>query len=170
VTGIEENLFPSFLSMDSPLEMSEERRLFFVALTRARHFLTLTYATSRFKFGKMVYYQPSRFLDEVGEHNLKAPIHKPQNIVYERQSKASVGGNFNGKRSAIPTSDKFQVNPSPTAAFAAGQEVLHPRFGKGKILRIEGNGDNRIAAIRFTLTGDDERKIMLRFAKMEVLA
>lgn len=169
ITGLEEKLFPSFMSLDTPDGIHEERRLFFVALTRARYHLTLTYATSRFKFGKQAYFQPSRFLDEVGDENLRVPAHKPQNIISERQQKSAVSGNFKSTKTAIPGDDRFKVVASPVSLFATGQEVLHPRFGKGKIIRIDGSGDSRIASVRFALTGDDERRIMLKFAKMEVL-
>ncbi|HQW12804.1 MAG TPA: 3'-5' exonuclease [Saprospiraceae bacterium] len=169
ITGLEENLFPSFMSLSSEHEIDEERRLFFVALTRARKHLTLTYATSRYKFGKMTYFKPSRFLDEVGEDNLATPLHKPQNLVYDNSPRSGVSGHFQKKQTAIPTHDRFEVTPNAAHDFQAGQEVLHPRFGKGKIIRIDGGGDNKVASVRFNLGDDSERRIMLKFAKMQIL-
>lgn len=168
ITGMEENLFPSFMSMNSEDEINEERRLFFVALTRARKHLNLSYATSRYRFGKMTYYKPSRFLEEIGEENLDAPLHKAQNLVQDQQ-RASVSGYFAQKNNPYPAQDKFEVIPSPAGSFREGQEILHPRFGKGEIIKIDGNGDNRVASVRFNLKDDAEKRIMLKFAKMQIL-
>lgn len=169
VVGLEEQLFPSYLSLRSEAEIDEERRLFYVAVTRARKILTLTYATSRYQFGKVVYNSPSRFLDEVGEENLVAPIHQARNLINESAPRASVLGSFAKKAAPPPMTASFDVKPSPVSAFVVGASVLHPRFGQGIIKNIDGTLDNKVATVHFSSFDDSDRRIMLKFAKMQVL-
>ncbi|MEO7174870.1 MAG: UvrD-helicase domain-containing protein, partial [Saprospiraceae bacterium] len=133
VTGMEEQLFPSFMSLDDPNGLDEERRLFYVAITRARKILTLTYSSSRYKFGTLKYYAPSRFLEEISaEHldsavaiNTRQPEHKPT---------VSVTGSFGKLRSSFSSTVKIDPAtfvPSPNTQIAVGQDVLHLKFGKG---------------------------------------
>ena len=169
VVGLEEQLFPSFLSLKSEAEIDEERRLFYVAITRARKMLTLTYATSRYQYGKVVYNSPSRFLDEVGEENLSSPLHKAKNLMNESAPRASVLGSFVKKAAPPPAAASFDVIASPVAAFVIGAKVLHPRFGKGVIKNIDGSTENKVATVHFSSFDDADRRIMLKFAKMQVL-
>ena len=169
VVGLEEQLFPSFLSLKSEAEIDEERRLFYVAITRARKMLTLTYATSRYQYGKVVYNSPSRFLDEVGEENLSSPLHKAKNLMNESAPRASVLGSFVKKAAPPPAAASFDVIASPVAAFVIGAKVLHPRFGKGVIKNIDGSTENKVATVHFSSFDDADRRIMLKFAKMQVM-
>ncbi len=169
VVGLEENLFPSFLSLKSESEIDEERRLFYVAITRARKLLTLSYATSRYQYGKLAYNEPSRFLDEVGEDNMATPVHQARNLVEDRSPRASVSGNFAKKQPVKATMAVHDIIPSPVSAFQVGVTVLHPRFGQGTIKSIDGTSDNKVAIIQFDAGDDSDKRIMLKFAKMQVL-
>jgi DNA helicase-2/ATP-dependent DNA helicase PcrA len=173
VVGLEENLFPSFMSMGTPEEIEEERRLFYVAITRAQHYLTLTYAASRYQFGQIRFNDPSRFLEELGDENLET-------IEGRRQSASSdsrfpepkkIGGlkRLRQPRKAMPAVDIANFSPSPTDKIVEGVEVLHMKFGKGKVLKIDGARDNRVATIEFESIDDPTRRIMLRFAKLQIV-
>ena len=169
VVGLEEKLFPSFMSLHQESLIDEERRLFYVAITRARKLLTLTYATSRRQFGNIVFNKPSRFLEEVGEDNLASSIHQPRNLVKDRDPRSKVVGSF--AKNPIPQATQTQYNivASPISAFQPGVKVLHPRFGYGTIISIEGNADARMAIIHFDTFSDDNKRILLKFAKMQAL-
>lgn len=169
VVGLEEKLFPSFMSLHQESLIDEERRLFYVAITRARKLLTLTYATSRRQFGNIVFNKPSRFLEEVGEDNLASTIHQPRNLVKDRDPRSKVVGSF--AKNPIPQAAQTQYNivASPISAFQPGVKVLHPRFGYGTIISIEGNADARMAIIHFDTFSDDNKRILLKFAKMQAL-
>jgi len=156
IVGLEENLFPSFLSMEKPEDLDEERRLFYVAITRAEKFLTLSYATSRYKFGQIRYNEPSRFLDEIGiEHFDHNPEVKPT---------ATVTGFFK-KPKLVPTVDVQNFKPSPTNLIIPGMEVLHLKFGKGLVKKIDAG----VATIYFEGIDQPEKRIMLKFAKLQIL-
>jgi DNA helicase-2/ATP-dependent DNA helicase PcrA len=175
VVGLEEKLFPSFMSMDTPEGLDEERRLFYVAITRAEAFLTLTYSTSRYKFGKMVYNEPSRFLEELPfEHveGTQALFSKRETTATSGPSRSTVSGNFQARRATPkkPVMDPADFKPNSPAEIQAGMKVLHLTFGKGKVVAIDGKNDKRVATILFSdLEGGQEKRIMLRFAKLQIL-
>ncbi len=169
VVGLEEKLFPSFMSLHQESLIDEERRLFYVAITRARKLLTLTYATSRRQFGNIVFNKPSRFLEEVGEDNLASTIHQPRNLVKDRDPRSKVVGSFAKKPIPQATQTQYNIVASPISAFQPGVKVLHPRFGYGTIISIEGNADARMAIIHFDTFSDDNKRILLKFAKMQAL-
>lgn len=169
VVGLEEKLFPSFMSLHQESLIDEERRLFYVAITRARKLLTLTYATSRRQFGNIVFNKPSRFLEEVGEDNLASTIHQPRNLVKDRDPRSKVVGSFAKKPIPQATQTQYNIVASPISAFQPGVKVLHPRFGYGTIISIEGNADARMAIIHFNTFSDDNKRILLKFAKMQAL-
>ncbi len=173
LVGLEEKLFPSFMSMDSPDNMDEERRLFYVAITRAEQFLTLTYASSRYRFGQMRYNEPSRFLEEIPGDHLLTTITGPRQTPAEAGGNARLTGVFKDQttaRNAAPAVDPSSFKPSPSASIQAGMQVLHLKFGKGKVLRIDGGPNNRIATIQFRNIDRPERRIMLKFAKLQILS
>ncbi len=157
VTGLEEKLFPSFMSMDTPEGLDEERRLFYVAITRAESFLTLTYAAGRYRYGRQQYNQPSRFLSEIQTNHLdsssprgslsRAPLGRIEKLAMPVPSAGNgkggskVIGNFKRKPSSPNTSFKVDpetFRPSPTDLIQAGMKVLHLKFGEGKVLAIDG--------------------------------
>ncbi len=170
VGGMEEGLFPSFMSQDTPEGYDEERRLFYVAITRAQQFLALTYATSRYKFGQMKYAEPSSFLNEIDAKHLEGmgslSGFKKAAPVIER---ARVTGNFKPfSKPNAPMIDEKDFKPSATEKIKEKMNVLHLRFGKGEVRGIEGGKDNPIAAIYFE-DAKEIKKIALKFAKLQIL-
>lgn len=190
IVGLEENLFPSQMSLNTRQELEEERRLFYVALTRAEEKAYFTYATTRFRWGKIVDGEPSRFLEEISEKHLEvlnisftnsirnnsglnsdifaddfAPRYpKGPNPIYQK-SKDPIKSPQNLK----PISNAKLANPvgGSVANLKIGDHVLHDRFGKGTVVSIEGDPENAKALINFENEGD--KKLLLKFAKLKVL-
>ncbi|HEY3386343.1 MAG TPA: UvrD-helicase domain-containing protein [Saprospiraceae bacterium] len=167
VVGLEENLFPSYMSMGSPDQLDEERRLFYVSITRAKTFLVLSYATSRYQFGQFRYNDPSRFLEEIDEEHIESTV--------ERRGKPSLpepkllADRPTRKRDYEPRVSPADFKPSPSEQIAEGMEVLHLQFGRGRIVAIDGARENRVATIHFADGDESERRIMLRFAKLQIV-
>ena len=167
VVGMEENLFPSYLSMGSPDQLDEERRLFYVSITRAKQFLTLSYASSRYQFGQFRYNEPSRFLEEIDEMHFETTVdRRVKPILPEPKLLADRPGR---RRDYEPRVSPADFKPSPSEKIAEGMEVLHMQFGKGRVVAIDGARDNRVATIHFDDGDDSERRIMLRFAKLQIV-
>src|SRR5690625_2278971 len=193
IVGLEENLFPSAMSMNTRSELEEERRLFYVALTRAEQKAYLTYAESRFRWGKTVDAEPSRFIGEIDEKHLELMVpdesykYRPllnQDIFGEidksrlRQTKPRSGTPPPAHK---PTEEQLrklrrlrpQDAPAPSKdkkpiiQLNQGQTVEHNRFGIGTVLNIDGAGQDKRAEIDFETGGI--KKILLRFAKLKVL-
>ncbi|MEO0734953.1 MAG: 3'-5' exonuclease, partial [Bacteroidota bacterium] len=178
VVGLEEKLFPSWMSMDSMEGLDEERRLFYVAITRAEFYLTLSYANTRYRYGKMVMNEPSRFLAEVPAEAVESTTHSRRSADHEfdqvARHRARVTGVTPQKRRgtarfAKPVVDPASFKPSPSAEIETGKRVLHLKFGEGKVTKVDGGADNRIATIHFSDLAQPEKRIMLRFAKLQVL-
>jgi ATP-dependent DNA helicase UvrD/PcrA len=171
VVGLEEKLFPSFMSMDSMEGLDEERRLFYVAITRAEQFLTLTYAGSRYRYGKMQYNEPSRFLDEIDYDHLDATF-SIRRKTETAPAGAKVMGNFKPLKTAMNSTlhaDPATFKPNASGDIQAGMKILHLKFGKGKVLSIDGSVENRVATIFFKGIDTPERRIMLKYAKLQIL-
>ena len=171
VVGLEEKLFPSFMSMDSMEGLDEERRLFYVAITRAEQFLTLTYANSRYRYGKMQYNEASRFLEEITMDHLETtfPIRRK---VQEVATGARVIGNFKSMKKVANTSlhaDPSTFKPDSSDTIQTGMKILHLKFGEGKVLNIDGSPGNRVATIFFKGIDNPQRRIMLKYAKLQIL-
>ena len=175
VVGLEENLFPSALSVNSRDELEEERRLFYVAVTRAEKKLVLTHAASRYKYGNLEYCEPSRFLEEI-----------PQNLLtyvgYNKTSRQDERNVFDkAYEHATPIAKAKPVAPvqnyvhAPSAGFKvafpeelkAGMEVEHQKFGFGTISALEGQNDGLMATINFHKAG--QKKLLLKFAKLAIV-
>ncbi len=171
VSGLEESLFPSFLSMDSPDQLDEERRLFYVAITRAEEFLTLSYANSRYRYGQLRSCEPSRFLEEIPHQHVESTASIRSHSREPEPQTAKVTGNFVHKQSQpVIKIDPTQFKPTPTEQISVGQNVLHLKFGEGKVVSMEGNKDNPIATIHFKdMSEPKKRRIMLKYAKLQVL-
>ena len=177
VVGLEEKVFPSFLAINNANEIDEERRLFYVAITRAKQLLTLTYSNSRYKFGQLNYNEPSRFLAEIDESHIDSNIGslKGRNAMDEKEpegpSKSGIKGNFKSVRpQLLPKVDIDNFVPSPSEQIAVGMSVIHLKFGQGKVLGVDGGKDNRIATIHFAdLVEEPQKKIMLKFAKLQIV-
>ncbi len=181
VAGLEEELFPSFMSKDNPDGLDEERRLFYVAITRAEEFLTLSYAMSRYRYGQVRYNTHSRFLVEINALHLQAdsPIGVKSKVVRDKWSAegpssrqpSGVKGNFIRPRpatlsAAVP--ENF-VASDPTS-IQTGMKVLHPLFGEGKVVAIDGLNEKRVATVFFTSPEvQQQKRILLKFAKLQIL-
>ena len=174
IVGLEENLFPSQMALQDRSDLEEERRLFYVAVTRAQQKLYLAYATSRFRYGKLVYAEPSRFIEEIDPQYLDYDIATAEAQQASRQFNDQAGGAINGVSMKGKSSPK-QASHQPSADFspddlqelAEGMEVEHNRFGYGTVAQIEGEGDNRKGVVNFRNLG--EKRILLKYAKMKIL-
>jgi len=193
--GMEEDLFPSAMSMSTRSELEEERRLFYVALTRAEHQAYLTYAQSRYRWGKLVDSEPSRFIEEIDPQYLEYLTPAETNYRYKPRINSDIFGDVDKSKlrqqkpeSGTPPSylkqeDKVDhnirrlkpvtTNAGPAAKSAVdyglevGQVVMHERFGKGLIVNLEGAGADKKAEIKFDVGG--LKKLLLRFAKLQIL-
>lgn len=169
VTGLEEKLFPSWMSYDVPEGIDEERRLFYVAITRAETYLTLSYANSRYKFGKLTYSDPSRFLEEI---SIEGTDKLSSSKIGISAPKASISGSFKPVKLLEQKNlviDGVNFKPSPSDHIKIGSTVLHLKFGEGYVKNIEGGSGNKVATIEFKAIDDPVRRIMLKFAKLQVL-
>ena len=183
VVGLEENLFPSQLSLNSRSELEEERRLFYVAITRAKKQAYLTYALSRYRWGQLSQCEPSRFLEDIDPQYVSMPKMTPQ-----QSNPFSGAGGFDNARMRFykqmptgtppkpvtPPSPRFKKvdsqqvsSPEEISQIQVGHEVEHARFGKGKVLEIEGQAPNHKATVFFPSAG--KKQLLLKFAKLKVL-
>ncbi len=167
VAGLEENLFPSYMSNGSVEELEEERRLFYVAITRAKKYLFLSYAASRYQYGQIRVNDPSRFLEEIDAGNIESTVDiRPRNSFPEVRRIPMAKPRVNESPVKI---NPASFSPSPSSEIEVGMDVVHLKFGKGTVTRIDGARDNRVATIRFSDIDDPERRIMLRFAKLQIV-
>ena len=197
LVGLEENLFPSFMSTSSREELEEERRLFYVALTRAEKQAVLTYATSRFQWGKITDAEPSRFISEIDTKYLDFinPSIEPKFI-----NRSSLNSNIFEDEPSLPRSFQKKEpkktlsrheNPEPaisprklkpisSAKFTTpsgdssqdiqvGDSVRHNRFGVGKVIALDGSDPNNVKAKIKFVHEKDEKNLILKFAKLEKL-
>ncbi len=170
VVGLEEKLFPSFMSMETKEGLDEERRLFYVAITRAEQFLTLSFATSRFRFGKHTFGEPSRFLNEISSDHLETTFtRRSSNQQSSVPVLSGVKGNFRKKAANNFAIDAANFKASPSENIQVGMKVLHMKFGEGKVLSIEGGNHNKIATIFFKQADNPQKRIVLRFSKLQIV-
>ena len=212
VVGLEEGLFPSDMVSGNPREMEEERRLFYVAITRAKTHCYLSYAQCRFRYGQMEFSAPSRFLKDIDpkyldrqqsmfstrrsmDDEVELPWQRKRSLFGERQETPrpfrptvpsakpfpSASPFFSarpvpstGTTIARPLSSVSQTTsfPQGTSSHAGGglkegAYILHNRFGRGKVLKVEGTGDNTKATVQFENVGT--KQLLLKFAKFEVI-
>ena len=183
IVGMEDTLFPSPISGNSVRELEEERRLFYVALTRAEKQATLSYALNRYKWGNLERSNPSRFIKEVDPQFLHFPQTggKPFEKKISHQSKTNfreepLPYRFENKTPAENKFKKFgSTEKTPATPFvyngsgtlSAGDSVEHERFGRGEIISIEGQPPNTTATVEFENNG--KKKLLLRFAKLNKL-
>ena len=219
VVGLEEELFPSTMALQSRSELEEERRLFYVAVTRAKKTCALSYALTRYKWGQLIQAEPSRFIEEIDPDCVTMPSaqsSKPNPFAggadFEQQRNhwksmgtASPGAAFGRMAEKKKEAGKTNVNPfkkSPSKppvssegkpmkkvadqangpkadgrlashsndsshGLKEGTKVMHEKFGKGKVLRIEGSAPNEKATVFFPSAG--QKQLLLKFAKLEVV-
>ena len=175
IVGLEENLFPSAMNLNSRNDLEEERRLFYVALTRAEKKVFLSYVLSRYRWGKLIDSEQSRFINEINEEFIQRNIiQKTITKTYsDRPSFNKVGVRYNKVQSKPPKNFvRIKKTPSNSNLFNnklnVGNIVLHERFGRGKVLAIEGRAENQKAEIQFERVGS--KKLLLRFSKLKVIA
>ena len=196
VVGLEETLFPSGMSVNTREELEEERRLFYVAVTRAKKHLWLSHANSRYRFGQLVQNDPSRFIEEIPEDKIDKSSAgggaRNQSSGWGNAYDRMHGGNTKGwsepkpklntdnkpsKPSYMPVAPPSTLNKNhiPSENFTAadpsdleaGMKIEHQKFGFGVIKEIEGSAHNPIALILFDKNG--EKKIMLNYAKLSII-
>ena len=177
VVGMEEDLFPSMLSKNSRSELEEERRLFYVAVTRAKANLTLSYAVSRFKWGNLIQCEPSRFLEELDPKYL-------DHTYFKKNSKKDFTKSISNSETSIlknkfskPLNHLKKVNnlssnynnkeEKDILKVKVGDEVLHERFGKGKVVEVNGEFPNTKATVFFPSSG--QKQLLLKFAKLQLI-
>ena len=194
IVGMEEDLFPSGMSMSTRSELEEERRLFYVALTRAEKQAYLTYTQNRYRWGKLIDAEPSRFLEEIDEKYVENLTPMDGGYRYKSLINADIFGEVDKSRLrqekpvrgtppivgqpnsnqlkklrkirpqlAEPVGNTNTIDPN----LVAGSLVNHTRFGRGKVVKIEGAGNDKKAEIMFDK--GDIKKLLLRFAKLEVI-
>lgn len=183
IVGLEENLFPSQLSLNSRADLEEERRLFYVAITRAEKRLTLSFATTRYRWGNLVMSEPSRFLEEVGKEflDVSAVLSAPARETYSsklssfRQKSKEAEAVI--QRPAQPVKKNFvKVQQAGSGEYSndhlknlqPGMLVEHERFGQGKVLQIEGDFPNNKATVFFQGVG--QKQLLLKFARLKILS
>ncbi len=191
VVGVEENLFPNAMTASSANELEEERRLFYVAITRAMENLFICYCVNRFRFGSMTGMEPSRFIKEINSEYLDWPallINSAPDFTGERKKYAEYQSNSNisPKKKPIPETkpyapirqqklvsiDKIKTEPTHTEAhkvseFVAEMRIRHKSFGEGIILEISEDGNDSKALIKFD--SGETKTLLLKFAKLEIL-
>ncbi len=172
VVGMEENLFPSIMSLHSRADLEEERRLFYVAITRAMKQLTISFAESRYRYGLLTPTESSRFVDEIDDKYIDFPqkvIQKPFFGGSERRQAKTTPFDPMKKKNLKKISN-IESDPSFSATedeIQVGMEVEHQRFGKGKVQQIEGFGGSKKATVFFHNVG--QKQLLLKFAKLKVL-
>ena len=190
IVGLEEDLFPSALSLNTRSELEEERRLFYVALTRAEQKAILTYTLSRYRWGKLVEAEPSRFIEELDDKYLEYVIPKDDYVFKPMIDKGIFGGFDAPKKGVTKKLQPTKVNTTPSqnqlgklrkinavetpksavvsseiTQLKEGMTVEHARFGYGKVVSIEGKANDKKALIDFRGVG--QKHLLLRFAKLK---
>lgn len=191
VVGLEENIFPSPLAAISVRELEEERRLLYVAITRAEKHCILTNAKNRFRYGKMEFDNPSRFIDEIDASLIEGGEETPESSFGGgRSSYGGYGseGGYGGRmpwdrdrsgyrrdyQNSKPVASQFMADPKPAFASSAagslseGCRIEHQRFGIGTVLKIEGTGENTKTTVEFQNAGT--KQLLLKFAKFTILS
>ncbi len=192
IVGMEEDLFPSPMNLDSRSGLEEERRLFYVALTRAEERAFLSYTQSRYRWGKLNSAEPSRFIEEIDEQFIDHQIPK-SDYEYKPLVNTNIFGTADAPKKQIKKPPSWEgkpnTTPNPTqlkklrklqstqqVASSSKEEIIelplgtkveHQRFGKGIVTLLEGSGNDKKATIKFNGTG--EKKLLLRFAKLKII-
>ena len=194
VVGLEENIFPSPIAATTVRELEEERRLLYVAITRAEKHCILTNAQNRFRYGKMEFDNPSRFIEEIDPELIEGEGMK------SRSSSSSSYGGYGGRMpwdrpqrsysSPKPVASQFMADPKPSytspkpassstslkpasssssssSSLREGVKIEHQRFGVGEVLKLEGSGENAKATVAFTHAGT--KQLLLKFAKYTII-
>jgi DNA helicase-2/ATP-dependent DNA helicase PcrA len=186
IVGAEQELFPLHFNGTSPENMEEERRLFYVALTRAKKIANISFAEHRYKWGQLISCQPSRFIDEIDKEYLDLPLaaakltepvsYQPKEfkkapVLQSEMLKPAISLKLKEKKlvhldvaekKARPFDSQMESNQ-----VEEGMQVVHDRFGKGVVVKIEGHNPNAKAVIQFEVSG--EKQLLLKFAKLKII-
>ena len=174
IVGLEEDLFPSQMMLSSRADLEEERRLFYVAITRAEHKLFLSYALSRYRFGRLKNCEPSRFIDEIDPMFIK--VNERAKPVESTHTASGYAKSFiSGMKKTVASKPVVRKStyqpaadftPSDTTNLQSGMKVEHPKFGFGMVAEIDESGANRKAKVNFDDFG--EKTLLLSFAKLKI--
>lgn len=176
IVGLEEELFPSQMMLSSRADLEEERRLFYVAITRAKKKLHMSYALNRYRFGRLKACEPSRFLEEVDAQFIKvnkkfsstAPLSSADSYVTKNFVNNLKKDRSNRKFASAPQHQpSADFKPSDTSRLEEGMLVEHPKFGFGKVTVIDAEGANKKARVDFEKAG--EKTLLLSFAKLRIV-
>jgi ATP-dependent DNA helicase UvrD/PcrA len=193
LVGLEEDLFPSPMSSGTQKELEEERRLFYVAITRAEETAVISFAKERYKWGIPTSCRPSRFLKEIDEKFLELPesfFEEPESSfsnkdIFDNSSKPKFERKKPGTNATVPLINKKLVKlseaqrkqassgneniiPADPSKIEEGQIVKHAKFGLGEIVKIEGTDPNKKARVNFEIVG--EKQLLLKFAKLQIIS
>ena len=191
IVGLEENLFPSQMSLNSRVDLEEERRLFYVALTRAEKKISLSYSSSRYKWGNLLSCEPSRFLDEIDskcievsalkhvsaetneeKNNWSGNHKKPFNLATNKSTVSTskpttAPAGFRKATTAQPKQSNSLFVADDSSLINVGMAVEHQKFGQGKVISMEGRFPDSKALILFE--GFGQKQLLLKFAKLKII-
>lgn len=182
IVGLEENLFPSQMALTDRVDLEEERRLFYVALTRAEKRVTLTYSTTRYRWGNLIYAEPSRFIEELNSKYLEMPADNGRNMFADEEYTAKpklntgkpketytqrpvIGKKLVKINSAAKNTSDFDTESLRN--LQVGMQVGHDRFGIGKVISMDGTFPNNKATVFFEGVG--QKQLLIKFAKLNIL-
>ncbi len=172
IVGLEEDLFPSALSSTTRADLEEERRLFYVAITRAKKKVTITYAKTRYRWGKLNDCEPSRFITEIDKkytsfsssYSTVSPIDslkENQDFIRFKKPKNKI------QLKTLKNNPSVSISNSNYIDIKKGDQIIHNRFGKGKVIATEGEGSDKKAEVEFNTSG--VKRILLKFAKYKLI-
>lgn len=172
IVGLEEDLFPSALSSTTRADLEEERRLFYVAITRAKKKVTITYAKTRYRWGKLNDCEPSRFIKEIDKKytnfrsssSITSPtesLNENENFIRFKKPKNKI------QLKTFKNNPTLGISNSNYVDIKKGDQIIHNRFGKGKVIDTEGEGADKKAEVKFNTSG--VKRILLKFAKYKLI-
>ena len=172
IVGLEEDLFPSALSSTTRADLEEERRLFYVAITRAKKKVTITYAKTRYRWGKLNDCEPSRFIKEIDKKytnfrsssSIMSPtesLNENENFIRFKKPKNKI------QLKTLKNNPPLGISNSNYVDIKKGDQIIHNRFGKGKVIDTEGEGSDKKAEVKFNTSG--VKRILLKFAKYKLI-
>lgn len=177
IVGLEENLFPSIQSLHNRADLEEERRLFYVAITRAERFLTISYAETRYRWGDLTITEPSRFIDEIDARYIDTPrkvsVPGSTGMTGKNQPQPKITpGNLRERRlkKIGPSAGKPEPGGEGYGThenIQVGMIVEHQKFGQGKVVHVEGYGGSLKATVFFQTVG--QKQLLVKFAKLKIL-
>jgi DNA helicase-2/ATP-dependent DNA helicase PcrA len=182
IVGLEENLFPSQMSLTERADLEEERRLFYVAVTRAEKRVTLSYSTTRYKWGNLIYCEPSRFIEEVDAKYLDLPVEnnnrmfgnedyssRPK-LTTTRTKETFIQRPVIGKKLVKVNTASKNTSDFDTESLRdlqVGMQVEHDRFGTGKVINMDGEFPNNKTTVFFEGVG--QKQLLVKFAKLRIV-